>query len=139
MKPYLEPFEITLAASEERSINAPCNFVRIVTVTGTCKVSINGGDSYCKITTGDQLKADTFQQFDKITFRATDAVTLYAIFGVGSMTGGGGGASAGYAGSGSPEGAQTANTGATYYNTADGSFWVKSTGTGNTGWIQLIA
>lgn len=46
--------------------------------------------------------------------------------------------STGLSGSGSPEGAVTASPGATYLRTSDESFWVKKTGTGNTGWIQLI-
>lgn len=47
--------------------------------------------------------------------------------------------SAGLSGAGSPEGVVTANPGTTYVNTTDESFWVKKTGTGNTGWIKLIA
>lgn len=42
------------------------------------------------------------------------------------------------AGSGSPEGAVTAPVGATYHNTTGGagtSFYVKESGTGNTGWV----
>lgn len=42
-------------------------------------------------------------------------------------------------GAGSPEGVETADPGYTYYNTTDGSYWVKETGTGNTGWVQLLA
>ena len=44
----------------------------------------------------------------------------------------------GLAGAGSPEGVVTANPGRTYLNTTDEGFWVKKTGTGNTGWINLI-
>lgn len=51
-------------------------------------------------------------------------------------TGSGGG---GLAGAGSPEGSVTASPGATYLDTSSNGFWVKKTGTGNTGWIQLIA
>jgi hypothetical protein len=50
----------------------------------------------------------------------------------------GGVAGIGLAGAGSPEGVVTASPGTTYLNTADESFWVKKTGTGNTGWIELI-
>lgn len=52
---------------------------------------------------------------------------------------GGGGGAGGLAGAGSPEGSQAASPGATYYNSSDGSFWVKASGTGTTGWQQLIA
>lgn len=41
--------------------------------------------------------------------------------------------------SGSPEGVKTANPGVTYFDTSINSFWIKKTGTGNTGWLQLIA
>lgn len=43
------------------------------------------------------------------------------------------------AGAGSPEGVVSANPGVTYLNTTNESFWVKKTGTGNTGWIALIS
>lgn len=43
------------------------------------------------------------------------------------------------AGAGDPEGVVTADPGSTYLNTSDGSFWVKQTGSGNTGWLELIA
>jgi len=49
-----------------------------------------------------------------------------------------GGGGAGAIGAGSPEGVTAASPGTTYYNTTDGSFWVKETGVGNTGWVQLI-
>ena len=42
-------------------------------------------------------------------------------------------------GVGSPEGVKTANPGTTYTQTDTGSFWTKLTGTGNTGWLELIA
>lgn len=37
-----------------------------------------------------------------------------------------------------PEGTVTGNPGQTYFNSANSTFWTKSTGTGNTGWVQLI-
>jgi hypothetical protein len=55
-----------------------------------------------------------------------------------TVTGGGGGGS-GLAGAGDPEGSVTAAAGTTYVNTTDESFWVKKTGAGDTGWIELIA
>lgn len=53
-------------------------------------------------------------------------------------TGGGGGGGSGLAGTIDPEGAVTASPGTTYLNRTNESFWVKSTGVGNTGWLQLI-
>lgn len=37
-----------------------------------------------------------------------------------------------------PEGAVIGDPGQTYLNTSDNSFWVKATGNGNTGWVELI-
>jgi hypothetical protein len=37
-----------------------------------------------------------------------------------------------------PEGAVIGTPGQTYLNSATGSFWVKQTGSGNTGWLNLI-
>lgn len=53
--------------------------------------------------------------------------------------GAGGGGGSGQSGAGSPEGVVTAEPGTTYFNTTDSSFWAKGTGSGNTGWVQLIA
>lgn len=44
-----------------------------------------------------------------------------------------------FAGEGSPEGVVTAPPGSTYVDTLGSGFWVKFTGTGNTGWVQLIS
>jgi len=57
------------------------------------------------------------------------------------MNGGGGGGSGGggKSGTGSPEGVVTAAPGTTYLDASTGAFWAKKTGTGNTGWIELIA
>lgn len=52
---------------------------------------------------------------------------------------GGGIGGGGESGSGSPEGVVTADPGVTYWDTADQSLWVKDTGAGNTGWVQVIA
>ena len=43
-------------------------------------------------------------------------------------------------GFGSPEGVITANTGAGYFDLTNGleGFWMKKSGSGNTGWHQLI-
>ena len=40
---------------------------------------------------------------------------------------------------GSPEGVVTAVPGVTYLNSTADSLWIKKSGTGNTGWLQLIA
>ncbi len=50
-----------------------------------------------------------------------------------------GGAGGGQSGSGSPEGVKTANPGGTYWDVTGQSLWVKNTGTGTTGWVQVIA
>ena len=42
-------------------------------------------------------------------------------------------------GVGSPEGVVTRGPGTPYMDTATNSLWIKRTGTGNTGWLQLIA
>lgn len=57
------------------------------------------------------------------------------------LLGGGGSSSVGggLAGVGSPEGVVTARPGQVYTDTSTGGFWNKITGTGNTGWQQLIA
>jgi len=52
--------------------------------------------------------------------------------------GGGSGLGAGLAGVGSPEGVVTARPGQVYTDTSTGGFWNKVTGTGKTGWQQLI-
>lgn len=52
---------------------------------------------------------------------------------------GGGGGGAGFAGTGSPEGVVTADPGATYLDTSTNSLWAKNSGTGNTGWVQIVA
>ena len=57
----------------------------------------------------------------------------------GGLSGGGGGGSGGLSGSGSPEGAQAADPGTTYLDVDTEAFYVKKTGSGNTGWVELIA
>lgn len=48
------------------------------------------------------------------------------------------GSAVGIVGSINPEGAVIANPGVTYLNTVLKTFWVKETGSGATGWLQLI-
>lgn len=63
--------------------------------------------------------------------------SLLKLVDLGGGTGSGGGT--GLSGAGSPEGSVSASPGTTYLNTSDNSFWAKSTGSGSTGWIQLVA
>lgn len=73
----------------------------------------------------------------------TDTINtlLKRIAGADSSGGGGGGGSgtgeSGIVGVVDPEGVVTATPGTTYYNSADATFWVKHTGSGNTGWQQI--
>jgi hypothetical protein len=53
--------------------------------------------------------------------------------------GSGGGGAGGLEGSGSPEGVETAEPGATYWDSSNNIFYVKASGSGNTGWRELIA
>jgi len=79
---------------------------------------------------------------DGHTARRSDALWAIEqkILGALNDGGGGGGGGAGFSGSGSPEGVVTASVGATYVqtNTTPASFWVKHTGSGNTGWDLLV-
>ena len=52
--------------------------------------------------------------------------------------GGGGTGGAGIVGVGSPEGVVTAAPGTNYTDSSTGNYWVKLSGVGNTGWIELI-
>lgn len=56
----------------------------------------------------------------------------------GASTGSGPGTGT-FSGTGSPEGVVTASPGSTYLQTESGSFWMKQTGTGNTGWLEIVA
>jgi hypothetical protein len=57
----------------------------------------------------------------------------------GGGSGGGGGAGTGtFSGTGSPQNVVTASPGATYLDTSGGHFWAKQTGTGSSGWLELI-
>lgn len=56
-----------------------------------------------------------------------------------TSSGGTGGGSAGRYGSGSPEGVVTAPQGTTYARTDTGGFWTKNTGSGSTGWVEIVA
>ncbi len=54
------------------------------------------------------------------------------------VAGGGTGGGAVEPGAVDPEGSVTGTPGQTYFNSTNGTFWVKSSGSGNTGWVQLI-
>lgn len=69
---------------------------------------------------------------DPVVYRSLKLQLLCNIF----DGGGGGGGGGGLAGAGSPEGVVTADPGTTYWDTSDETLWVKSTGTGNTGWAH---
>lgn len=51
---------------------------------------------------------------------------------------GGGGGGNGQVGVVDPEGVVTASPGTTYWNSSNNTLWVKVSGTGNTGWVQII-
>ena len=53
--------------------------------------------------------------------------------------GGGGGGGSGLAGTGSPQGVVSASPGTTYLDTSANGFWAKASGSGNVGWVNLIA
>jgi hypothetical protein len=55
-----------------------------------------------------------------------------------STGGSGSSSSSGLQGIGSPEGVVTAEPGQTYWDSTGDIFWVKDTGSGNTGWYQLV-
>lgn len=69
-----------------------------------------------------------------MTEKQIQAAILY----VECTSSGGGGTGVGLAGIGSPQSVVTANPGSTYIDTSTDNFWVKTTGTGNTGWTELI-
>lgn len=48
------------------------------------------------------------------------------------------GAGGGLSGTGSPQGSVSAAPGVTYLDTSTGNFWAKQTGTGASGWLELI-
>ncbi len=52
--------------------------------------------------------------------------------------GGGGTGGAGSVGVVDPEGVVTATPGTSYYNTANFTFWFKTSGSGSTGWQQVV-
>lgn len=65
-------------------------------------------------------------------------IILQKILGA-TIDGGGGSGGGGIApGVVDPEGAVTGDPGSTYYNTANGTFWVKESGSGDTGWSQVV-
>ncbi len=78
---------------------------------------------------------ETFGQGNVAFFTNTQRILLAKIL---NAIAGGGGGGGGLSGSGSPQGAQVASPGQTYWDTAGQSLWVKNTGVGNTGWVQLI-
>jgi hypothetical protein len=138
MKPFFTAF--ALSASEERVLPL-CGAIKIFSVSGTVTLSFNAGDAV-PVRQGDVFELPFGIVFDKPKVVTTPGSSATVIFGNGSFGGSGGastGGTAGLTGTGSPEGVQTADPGTTYFDTAASGFWVKGTGTGNTGWVQLIA
>jgi hypothetical protein len=84
--------------------------------------------------------AETYSQGNVPWYTNTERVLEAKILNKLNAGGGGGGTgSPGAVGIGSPEGVVTANAGTTYLDTSTNSFWVKSSGIGNTGWTELLA
>lgn len=76
---------------------------------------------------------------DGSTPRRSDPIWVVTQKILGAINDGGGGGGAGPYGSGSPEGAVTAEPGTTYVRTDTGGFWYKAMGSGNTGWVEGIS
>jgi hypothetical protein len=118
----------------------PCNCLRIFSISGSLTLAFNFGDPV-PCAAGDTFKADFPGVFETVHAEAGGGEAVI-IFGRGNtaskITGGSIGGSAIIITS-SPEGSVIASPGALAYNTTDGGYWVKATGVGNTGWVQLIA
>jgi hypothetical protein len=56
-----------------------------------------------------------------------------------TLAAGGGGGGAGMVGVGSPEGVIVAPAGTTYLDTSNNAFYIKGSGVGSSGWVELIA
>jgi hypothetical protein len=90
--------------------------------------------------TQDEINAESgcFTCFGMTLGQANVLVLLNAISDAFGGGGGGGGGLNVAPGVVNPEGVVTANAGATYWNSANQTFWEKQSGSGNTGWVQLI-
>lgn len=86
----------------------------------TTDVDISGGSVYC------------------ITCKAGSNVQTGGTLEFLDSSGGGGGGG-GSVGVGSPEGVVTADPGTDYLDSTSNAYWYKKTGSGNTGWVNLIA
>lgn len=131
-----------VTAGENRTL-PPCGFIRVYSIAGTAlTLAWNDGDAVpCQA--GDFFKADWPGIFEKVEVSATGGGAILIVgFGLSESMGGVtiSGSGAGIVITSSPEGSITADPGTLAYNTTDGTFWVKATGTGtNTGWVNLIA
>lgn len=117
-----------------------CNAIRVVSVAGTLTLAFNGGNEI-PVIANDIYKADFPDFFDSVKATATsgDAVIVYGKGQIISSSVSIIGTGAAVIIAASPEGSLVASPGVLAYNTTDGGYWVKASGVGNTGWIQLIA
>jgi len=139
-KPMMKPgfYPGTVNEYAEKRL-ADVGSLRFKSVTGTVKVQFNGGGEIT-VATGDVFQAPFPFTFEQVVITADSGGSAIIVSGIGTF---GGGSSAGgtvgaTVGAVTPDGVVTADPGALYYETSLPSYWVKATGTGNTGWIQLI-
>lgn len=136
--PALTGLSLTVAAGQGALFNAPCNctvwptasnptaataeILRVTAVVGDVLTLIRAqeGSTARSIVVGDQIANTTTVKVFTDIESAVSALAPPAT----SI--------------GSPEGVVTAVPGVTCVDTSSGDFFVKLTGTGNTGWLQLI-
>ena len=138
MKPYFSKHN--QGASDTRTL-APCNCIRVYSVSGTVTLAFNDGDDV-PILAGDVFKCDFPAVFKKVTVVSGAGAAVVLIYGMGaisnvsSSSGGSGGVQST---SGDPEGLLNASGGQWAYDTATGSLYLNPNSTGTTGWVQIIA
>lgn len=112
---------------------APATFsnisaIKFTSVTGTVKVSFNGGGEIT-VSTGDTFQSPFPLLFERVVVTAASGGSATIVSGLGTFSGGGSG---GLVGSGAPTG--SAASGATYYDATGSAFYVYS----GSAWVQLI-
>jgi len=121
---YTEGFETEPTEAGEKILNLtvarPWVWTRRVTPVLT-------GDDYALTATYTATATNDQVWVDSVASVIADLTGGVTLTGTGGTTG-----------SGSPEGVVTAEPGASYLDTTTNSFWVKRTGSGNTGWQQLL-